>query len=154
LKYLGFSHGLNYLRNNPNAILSLPYYIPRFEQFIVRLANTSQLFCSILRGNREHFWKERVAIEKTPHYLCLNGSVEAYESYLSKFLGGPLTSEYSTQKFLNLSREIVYLEKPYDTSYILVKEFQPSSYLILDGVHRASILKFRDIDEIPIALVK
>lgn len=154
LKVLGFKDGIEFLRNTPNPILPLPYYLPEFKEFTIRCISLSQLYCNILRGNRESFWKEAVEIEKTPHFAFLTGDTTSYKEYLSKFMGGPLSCDYSVEKFRVLSRNFAYLEGPYVTSYILVREFRPSQYIILDGVHRVSILKFRDVDGFPVAVIK
>lgn len=154
LKMLGFKDGMEFLRKVPNPILSPPYYLPKFKEFTVRRVNTSQLYCDILRGNRESFWAEAVEIKKTPHFTFLTGDMVPYKEYLSKFMGGPLTFDYSVEKFRILSRNFAYLEDPYATSYILVMEFRPSRYIVLDGVHRVSILKFRGVDSFSVAVIK
>jgi hypothetical protein len=154
LKAVGFKDGIEFLWNVPNPILSLPYYLPRFEAFTIWPVNASQVYCNILRGSRESYWTEAVQIEETPHFACLAGDTTAYEEYLSRFLGGPLSCDYSVENFVALSKNFAYLEHPYATSYILVREFEPNRYLIQDGVHRASILKFRGVDSFPVAVMK
>jgi len=154
LKALGFKDGIEFLRNIPNPVLSLPYYLPRFKEFTIRRINLSQSYCNILRGNRESFWAEAVEIEKTPHFAFLRGDTTSYKEYLSKFMGGPLTCDYSVEKFKRLSKNFAYLEGPYATSYILVRDFRPNEYIILDGVHRVSVLKFRGVDSFPVAIIK
>lgn len=154
LKVFGFKDGIEFLRNIPNPILSSPYYLSKFKEFTIRRISSSQLYCNILRGNRESFWREAVEIGKTPHFAFLTGNTISYKEYLAKFMGGPLTCDYSVEKFRVLSRNFAYLEGPYATSYILVREFRPSQYIVLDGVHRASILKFRGVDSFPVAVIK
>ncbi len=153
LKTVGFKQGIELLRNVPNPILSLPYYLSRFKAFTIRRVTVSQLYCNILRGSRESFWKEAVQIEETPHFACLAGDITPYEKYLSRFMGGPLTCDYSVESLMTLSRNLAYLEGPYATSYILVKEFEPNRYIIQDGVHRASVLKFRGIESLAVAVM-
>ncbi len=154
LRVVGFKQGIGLLRNVPNPILSLPYYVPRFEAFAIRRVDSSQVYCNILRGTRESYWKEAVQIEETPHYACLTGDTGLYEEYLSTFLGGPLTGDYSIDRLMALSRELAYLKGPYATCYIAAREFRPGQYLILDGVHRASVLKFRGVNSFAVAVVK
>jgi len=154
LKVLGFKDGIELLKNVPNPILSSPYYLPKFKEFTIKHINSSQLHCNILRGTRESYWKEAVEIEKTPHFAFLSGDTMFYKEYLARFLGGPLTSDYSIEKFRALSRNFAYLENSYATSYILVRESRPSRYIVSDGVHRVSILKFRGVDSFPVAVIK
>ena len=73
---------------------------------------------------------------------------------MNKFMGWALTCDYSVQKLMELSQNFAYLEPPYATSYILTKELKPNQYLILDGVHRAAVLKFRGINNFPIVVIK
>lgn len=154
LKYLGFKDGIRRLKNVSNPNLSLPYYIHKFDKFAIQFVNLSQLRCNILMGTKESFWKEALEIEKTPHFLCLTGNAASYKEYLAEFMGGPLTCDYSVEKLMELSQNFTYLEPPYATSYILTKEFKPSQYLILDGVHRAAVLRVRYINSFPVAVIK
>jgi len=154
LKYLGFKDGVVRFKNVANPNLSLPYYIPKFDKFTIRFVNLSQLYCNILRGTNESFWKETLEIEETPHFKCLTGNIAVYEEYLNEFMGGPLNCDYSVENLMELSKHFGYLEPPYTASYILTHEFKPNQYLILDGVHRAAILAFRTINSFPIAVIK
>jgi len=154
LKYLGYDEGVNFLKNIPNPLLDLPYFIPKFSEFTIRSINISHLYCNILKGNMNKYWTETQSIEESPQYKCLNGDINEYESYLSTFLGGPLTANYSVEQFLDLTKNLIYLEKPYDNNYFLVKEFRPHEYLIQDGLHRAAILLHRGVDTIPVAVIK
>jgi len=154
LRIFGFKDGIELLKNVPNPILYFPYYLPKFNEFTIRRVNSAQVYCNILKGNKELFWKETVPIEETPHFAFLKGDTRSYGEYLSKFLGGPLTCDYSAEKFKALSKNFAYLEPPYATSYILVKEFRPNQYLILDGVHRAAILKLRGMDNFAVAVIE
>lgn len=150
LKVLGFKDGIEFLRNVPNPILSSPYYLPKFKEFTIRRVSASQVYCNILRGTRESYWKEAVQIEETPHLGCLMGDTAPYEDYVSEFL----SDNYSVERFIGLAENFAYLEGPYATSYVLVREFRSNQYLVLDGVHRASILKFRGVDSFAIAEIK
>ncbi len=154
LKLLGFKDGIELLKNVPNPLLPSPYYLPKFKEFTIKRISSSQLYCNILRGTRASFWKEAVEIEKTPHFAFLSGDMMFYTEYLAKFLGGPLASDYSIEVFRALSRDFAYLEDPYTTSYILVREFQSGRYIVSDGVHRVSIFKFRGVDSFPVAVIK
>jgi hypothetical protein len=152
LKYLGIENGIYLLKNVPNPLLSLPYYIPQFDNFTIRQINTEQLYCNILRRDARAFHKEIVSIEQTPHFQCLTGDLATYKKYLTECrLDGRLKSDYSVNKFLRLSIDLEYLQGPHTNSYIVVREFGPDQYLILDGVHRASILRFRGMDSIVVA---
>lgn len=151
LKYLGYMGGLNYLKKTPNMILDVPYYIPEFNQFSIRNIDVDTILCNILIGTKDRYHMELVTLEKSPHYACLCGEIGVYSEYIHKFLGGPLDQEYSVEKFLNLSKNLSY---PYKSKYILVRRQDPMKYVILDGLHRASILKFSGRKKFPVAVVE
>ena len=154
LKYLGNKKGADIFRNAPNPLLSLPYYLGKFDKFSIQRINASQLYCNIVMGNRKSYWKEVMPIEKTPQFLCLMGNTKPYQEYLSKFMGSLLTCDYSVENLMALSRNLRYLKDAYATAYILVKEFEANKYIILDGVHRASVLKYRGIENFPVGIVR
>lgn len=153
LKYLGFKKGLELFRNVPNPILSLPYYVPKFDKFNVQLLQMSQLYGNVFIGDK-NYCVEMVGLEETPQFACLIGNVSVYEDYLATYFGWLLQSDYSVEKFIALAKGFVYLSSEYPASYILAKEVRPNRYLILDGLHRASILKYQGLDMIPVAIIK
>lgn len=153
LKYLGFKNGLELFRNVPNPFLSLPYYVPNFDQVDIRMLKMSQIFGKIIIEGR-NMRTELVRIEQTPQFACLTGNVAVYEDYLAEYSGWLLQSDYSVDKFIDLAENFSYLSPQYPTAYILVKEFQPDQYLILDGLHRASILRFQEVATVPVAIVR
>lgn len=151
LKYLGFRDGIRILEHKPNPVLTAPYYLPDFKEFTVRYVPISQLYCHILRGTKESYYKEPTPIGETPHFACLAGDASSYADYLAAFMG-VLTCDYSVEKFTKLSHDFAYLQRPHHSSYILARELGPEQYIILDGVHRASILKWRGVDKLAIAV--
>ena len=107
-----------------------------------------------LEGTKDLFSSRLMPIEETPHYLCLTGDVESYQRYLDTFGGSLLTDDYSVQKLVSLSDKFSYLEPPFSNGYIITKEFEPHKYQVLDGVHRASILKYHGHNKFIAAVVK
>jgi len=152
LRHLGYKNGIDFLKNKPNDNLLLPLFLPKFDAFKIKRINSSQLFCNILKGNINSFRTETIKIEKTPHYAFLFGDKTVYKNYINKFLGGPLRCDYNINNFSKLSRTMCYLRYPYSTSYIITKEIEPNKYLILDGLHRASILLFNKINSFPVVI--
>ena len=127
LKYLGFTNGIKLFSNNSTAIIKIPYHIK--------------------------LHKELVSIENTPHYAGLVENRNVYSNYLDKFFGGLLSDYYSVKKFIQLSKNFKYLEKPYQNSYILTRK-EKNKYIILDGVHRAAILRKQGKENITMAVIK
>ena len=154
LKYLGYQDGIAYFRNTPNPLLNLPCHLTKFTRFSVKQINLSQMFCTINGGNRTSYKKQIVKIAATPHFACLTGAADVYQQYLSEFGGYLLADDHSVEKLLSLSSRLSYLEAPHSTAYILTEEFAPGQYVIRDGVHRASILKFRGVNSAPVAVIR
>ncbi|MHC1588268.1 MAG: hypothetical protein ACXQS1_00450 [Methermicoccaceae archaeon] len=152
LRFLGFEDGVAHLEKKPNPILSLPYHISKFSSFRIKKVKASQIYCRVLRGELENFTTEIVPLEQSPHYRYITGETDEYEKYLEKYGGYLLTDDHSTGNLEHLFEDSVYLESPQDTSYILVEEFHPDKYVILDGVHRASKLLFLQQKELIVAV--
>jgi hypothetical protein len=153
LKYLDFYEGVNLLKKAPNPLLSVPHHIGKFDKFVLRNVKATQIYCSILTGQNDSFSKRLTLIENTPHYACLCGNEKLYKKYLTKF-NTVLQDFYSLSKFTELSNTFSYLNEPYSNRYILTKEFEQGKFQILDGVHRACILKAKGYDNFIIAVVK
>jgi hypothetical protein len=154
LKYLGFEEGVGLFKNVPNPLLSFPYHINRFHRFVLKYVNARQVYCNILEGTNESFSTKLVPIEETPHYLCLTGDITSYQDYLDTFGEVLLTDDYSVQKFVSLSKVFYYLKAPFSNSYVLTREFELDYYQVLDGVHRASILKHHGYNSFIAAVMK
>lgn len=149
LKYLGYK-GIEFLKNRPNRNIELNPFLSVFSSFSIRLVNSAQLYCNILQGTMKDFRLKKVRINQTPHYACLLGNTDLYNQYRKRFLGGPLQCDYSIDKFHILSKNMRYLRHPYATSYIVTEEFETNKYLIIDGLHRASILLFNNNKSFPV----
>ena len=154
LCYLGFKEGVNYLKREPNKILKSKYYIEPFLNFTIKKVDIEKLYCNVIKGNRESYSIIRVPLDQTPHFACLSGKPETYQKYIEDFLGGPLTDNYSLDYFLNLSKNFNYLDGDHSNDYILVERIDPDSYLILDGLHRATNLKYHGQKNVIIAVIE
>lgn len=153
LKYLGFQNGLIYLSREPNKIITTKYYIEPFLNFRIKKIDIERLYCNILKGNKENYSNIRVTLDKTPHFKCLKGNINIYKEYIENFLGGPLTDDYSINRYISLSKDLQYLDTQHSTEYILVKKIDSDSYLILDGLHRAVTLKYQGRKEVIAAII-
>lgn len=154
LKYLGFREGIKTFENTPNKLLDTKHHITNFNKFIIRYVKMSKVYCNILKGKKDSSRKILTSIEKTPHYKFLKGNVKPYIEYLNEFSGHLLQDDYSVSKFTNMSRNFSYLKEPFNNHYILTKEFKPNEFHVLDGVHRASILKFQGYEKFIVAVAK
>jgi hypothetical protein len=153
LKYLGYKKGLKHLRQKPNKLLKMPFYVPSFKKFEIKKIKIENLYCNVLTGDKKKFGIKTIEIENSPQFKFLKGKKGEYQKYLKTFLGGPLTQDYSTKRFEILSKNFNYLKKPFSTEYLITKK-SGDKYVLLDGLHRASIVKYNDVKELSVVVVK
>lgn len=83
--------------------------------------------------------KGLVRITETPHYKYLTGKKSAYLEYYDKYLGTRLTDDHTPEAFDDLIKGFEY-----ENDIVI------SGDKIIDGVHRAAILKKNGINEIKV----
>jgi hypothetical protein len=159
LKYLGINEGLEHFRVKKNSVLSVPWFIPKFNNFTIKSVQLSNLYANILEGTKDKYIKVITPIEKTPHYKYLHNDTKPYKEYLANFsngslLAGPTYWEFCLKKFTSLSQSFDYLKSPFEHTFILVKETQPNQFVIVDGLHRATILKSKNHEQCTVAIIK
>jgi hypothetical protein len=153
LRYLGFNDGLRYITKEPNKLIKTKYYLGPFYHFTIRNIDINKVFCSILTGTRDSFSTIIVPLEESPQFSCLSGKPEIYRTYIEDFLGGPLTEDYSVDRFLTLSKNFTYLDTNHSDDYIMVERIGVEKYCVLDGLHRAAILKYHGQNKVIVAVV-
>lgn len=153
LRYLGFPQGLAYLKKIPNPILDARYYLENFHNFELKEVDIETVFCNILTGTKNKPMTKITPLGNSPQYACLEGNSGTYAGYLEEFSGRSLTEDYTPEGFLNLSRNFSYLDSSHPTDYIITKRYSIDKYVILDGVHRASIEKYQGKKKIIIAVI-
>ena len=86
-----------------------------------------------------------VSIQDTPHYKYLQGNKEIYKKYWRQYIGIKLKDNHTPYAFDVLLKEFKY---PYKHNLITVH-----NNIIVDGLHRAAILKHKGVDECLIMFV-
>jgi FkbM family methyltransferase len=137
---------LSYYTRRPNAALEAPFHLEPFEHYEIRQVPIDDLRANILDAGR-------VPIEQTPHYHFLTGDRQAYERYYLAHLGTRLTEDHFPEAFDRLVSNFNYdfMTPEGRRSLILARRQPDGTYRILDGVHRAAILKFKGIQTVTIA---
>ena len=152
LKYLGFKEGISKFKKVVNPIISAPYHLSKIQYFRLKQIKLSNIYCSISTGNSTH---KLCKIEETPHFRFLNNDKKPYIKYREMVEGFPtVTDSQFPKNFKKFAVEFSYLNKPYTSSYILVKKLKTKKYQVLDGVHRASILQYKGYDKIIVGIVE
>jgi FkbM family methyltransferase len=145
LKVLGLPD-LSYYTRRPNDALEAPFHLEPFEHYEIRQVNINDLRANILDVGR-------VPIDQTPHYHFLTGDRQAYERYYLTYLGTKLTEDHFPEAFDRLAANFNYdfITPEGRRSLILARRQPDGTYRILDGVHRAAILKFKGVQTVTIA---
>lgn len=131
LKYLGYKNGLSTFSRHENKPFKIPYYLKEFNKCKIHEINVSDLICNT-------FLKTSINIKESPHYKFLLGLECEYKNYLKNFLGDEIESYYGIKKYKDLSKNFKYLCKENETNYVIVKKVK-DKYMVLDGLHRASL---------------
>lgn len=129
------------------------------KPYIICKVSTNSLYARIVSGYSGARVKHRIVkIGNTPHYAFLKGNERKYRQYLEKY-GRDVgyTLEHSVESFKELinSKER-YLESKYKSNFIVcesVNRFFSEKIVILDGVHRASLLLYQGVSHIPVVLI-
>ena len=88
--------------------------------------------------------EQEIQIENTPHFKYLLGEKEQYRNYILKYLGTIIKDDHLPEKYDLLIQNFNYGKLVKNMpSYIIVKNHPKlkNKYIIIDGLHRACILK-------------
>ncbi|CAG1016435.1 hypothetical protein ANAEL_05623 [Anaerolineales bacterium] len=151
LRYLRLN-GID-LFTNKHLSLDAPYHVQKVSSFSIRKIPMFSLRCNIVVGDAIVHVPKRTTVESTPHYRALSGEHHVYDEYVRTYLGMALTDDHCLENLLRLSRDFRYLSPPYDGNYIITRELDDGTFSIIDGVHRAAILKHRGVDEVIVAVI-
>ena len=136
IKYLGYKEGIKLFDRHKNKPVKIPYFIGEFDSYQIKEIDINDIRCNIL----EDFKHKMVGIEDSPQYKFLLGKEKEYQEYVDKYSGGFLRAYYDLTKYKEISLNFSYLSNGYETEYIVVKKVQ-NIYLVIDGLHRVSIVK-------------
>lgn len=154
LRYLGYQ-GVELFADRHLA-LKAPYHLSGITSYCVRRVPLSRLVCRIVTGDRFSYQAQAVGIEETPHYRALAGDEQAYQGYLDRYLGTALTDDHTLANLLRLRDSFRYLAPPFHADYIVVREEgegEGARFVVVDGVHRAALLKNQGVEEINVAVI-
>ena len=134
----------------------IPHHIPCMRGFAVRRIPMSKLVCKLLKKNGDRdapLSFEIRSIQESPHFACLEGNRRIYDDYYERFRGSVLTDDHCAENLLRLAEQFEYLASPHETAYILSSYIPESDrYLVMDGLHRASILASRGATDAVVAV--
>lgn len=135
-------------------------HLLQFKKYniLIKTVDTQDLFARVVISNKGVPRHKIKHISKTPHAAFLSGRKKEYSAYLKEF-GKSVGYRYghSVEDFKKLDQNFVrYLDSSHSDEYIIceyTKNFLKERIVILDGVHRATLLVSRSIKSIPVAIV-
>ncbi|MBI5388565.1 MAG: FkbM family methyltransferase [Verrucomicrobia bacterium] len=139
LKVLGLPDLAHYQRQ-PSAEVNAPYHLDSLEGGQVRTLEVASLDAHILgRG--------LVPIDDTPHFAYVRGNKTAYSAYYQAHSGELLTDDHAETAFDELIQHLDYGRRGRNgrRDLIVVRRGEQGRYVILDGVHRAAVLRHRGL---------
>jgi len=137
---------IEFYTRQPNPDLDVPYHITPFDDYLIKEVDIDNLYANILGAGV-------VPITETPHYKYLTGDRSTYQTYYERYFGKQLTEDHFPDAYDLMLAIFKYdfTTKDGRRSLILAKMLDNNKYQILDGVHRAAILKHQGIKTITIA---
>lgn len=136
------------LQTNEQGVIQAPSHLPPVKRWTLKQIPIQSVYARI-----NLFKQHRVEtatnshmllpLAQTPHAMMLDNDPQAYAEYWQEHCGTRLTDDHAPQAFANLAERFDYLGEDYPDSYILLEPLDGERYVLLDGVHRASILRSR-----------
>jgi len=131
-----------YYERQADCDLDVPYHIRPFDDYQIKQVNVDDLFANII-----------TPVDQTPHYKYLVGDKQAYRQYYEKHFGKALTDDHCPEAYDRMAANFEYgrTNEVGKRSLILAERLDDEKYKIIDGVHRAAILKHQDVKTVTIA---
>lgn len=76
-----------------------------------------------------------------------------YSNYIEKYRGTAIKADHDLLRYLELSNDFLYLSAGNETKFVTVKRNEKNQYVIVDGLHRASIHLYQNNRKIKVCLV-
>ncbi|EKF9988718.1 ParB N-terminal domain-containing protein [Vibrio cholerae] len=126
------------------------YHINKGNSYQLRYVKLNDIYCFNFELNDKKIRRVERDLINSVQYDFIQGNKEKYEEYLDMFLGVSLHDLYSSTKFENFIHGFEFERCP----PILIKEDSKGRYYILDGLHRATMVKSLGIKEIKAMVIK
>ena len=123
---------IGFYKKFDNLNIEIPWHLSLSKNNTIKTINIDQLKCSIID-------KGIVFIKDSPHFQYVQNNKKPYIEYINKNIGYKLQEDHypeSSEKLIN-NFDKNYNDKRLKNSYIIVNKDK----VILDGLHRVSILK-------------
>lgn len=145
LRLLNF-RGFEELAADQRGILETPDHLTPRRQWTLQPVEMTRVYARIANDPGSGVPHHVMPIGQTPHARYLAGEPEHYEAYWQSHRGNRLQDDHAPEAFRRLSDRLDYLGEEYPDSYLLLEALDDRCYVLLDGVHRAAILRARGIE--------
>jgi len=147
LRLLGYPEGIRRIDDSNDGLpFRKPFHIPKPTTFVFRRSGIDYLRASILcRDSKERIYAHDTPIQNTPHFRALVEDAGLYLKYLQEFRFTYLKDDYSWHRFYELSRLPTDAIRQLDPVLVTAED---GYFRILDGVHRAAIALYHQLDSI------
>jgi len=146
LRLLNFE-SIEELVASDRTILDTPNHLPPHKQWTLRQISMDSVYARIANTPGEDQPHVVTPIGQTPHALYLAGEPGPYQNYWNQHRGNRLQEDHTPQAFEKLSSHLDYLGEDYPDSYLLLDPLDEERYVLLDGVHRAAILRSHGVKQ-------
>ncbi|MBM3083821.1 hypothetical protein IMF23_10295 [Chelatococcus daeguensis] len=140
LQWLGYSKGVAEIVPTPSYPIRIPHHISPATRIAIERVSADKLFCSQVIGDRWDFSKILCPLTESIQFRAALGDMESYERYILKYRGTAFKDMYSVGRFRSIIESAAVLRQLYYDPFIICTPREDGSYLLLDGVHRASAL--------------
>lgn len=147
LKLLGFRN-IQQLDDAQRTTLDTPSHLPPRQAWTLQKIDLSKVYARIANKPGSDLPHTVMPIDQTPHALFAHGEREPYEHYWQTQRGERLQEDHAPKAFENLINQFDYLSHDYPDSYLLLEEIDENRFVLLDGVHRASILRSQGVQHV------
>lgn len=136
LRYLGYKRGIKELEPRLIGSIHYPYHLGQINNIQIKKISLDSLYVNkIVSLDGE---TKVVKLNQSPQFRFLSNGDAEYMNYLNKFQGVLLKDYYSLDKFSALRDNLSISSYNESSNYIMVRRVE-DKYIIMDGVHRASI---------------
>ena len=115
----------------------IPYYLD-FKKYYELTVNIDDLKINVIN-------KGLVKIQNSPHYKYVTGDEDEYKHYLAENFGNKLTSDHLPESYNQLIKNFNFNYSDEKKHMIIVKKINNNEFQILDGAHRACIIRSQNM---------
>ncbi len=153
LNAVGAESMTDYDRSN---LFSVPFFLGNIDSYQVIELDIEQLVCAQIIGEEFKYSSVNVPIWDSFQYQALLSDVgkKNYRDYIKKFRGTAFKADYDLDKYIELSKRFSYLSDGYETNFVTVRRNDEGQYVVVDGLHRASIHYYQKNSKIKVCLIK